>query len=487
MSELSISNVIRVTVQGVQRSKGVRNINEVALFTNEPSDSNEPYIIAIDPSSIVKAYGTASLTARMAQNVFAQNANLNTGRGYLVVIPMKESVNATAAAFSTPAIANVTAFQAVKDGSLKITTNGSAYEASGMDFSNVANLSDVASIIQRNFSDVFVTANGGSITFSSKSLGENSSVVLSSGTGGTDISGADYLNVSAGTTATGTNSSGETLEEALERTMPLVRYTGIISTVFMEDEAITSASAFVNSNDLIWGNVWYSASAIKGACTAIQQAGQKQTRCLVYTDGFEQAKLMLAAYMGRAFSVNFSGSQTSQTMNLKTLVNVLPDSGIDQTDYTNAKTAGVDLYVSYEGDPGVLSSGSNSYFDTVYENMALKFHAQISLYNALKTTGTKIPQTESKMASLRNSLSQVFIQFVRNGVLAPGTWNSSQTFGDPETFKQNIENQGWYVYSMPIALQAQSEREQRIAPMIQGACKRAGAIHEADVLILVEE
>ena len=91
------------------------------------------------------------------------------------------------------------------------------------------------------------------------------------------------------------------------------------------------------------------------------------------------------------------------------------------------------------------------------------------------------------MAALTNGMAQVFIQFVRNGTIAPGTWNSSQTFGDPETFRQNIANQGWYIYHTPIAEQAQSEREQRIAPMIQGACKRAGAIHEADVLILVEE
>lgn len=487
MTELSISNVIRVTVQGVQRSKGVKNINEVALFTNEPSNSMEPYIIAIDPSTVVKAYGTNSLTAKMAQNIFAQNANLNTGRGYLAVIPMQNAVNATAASFATPALTDIMAFKTVNDGSLKITTNGSAYEAKNMDFTNAATIADVASIIQQNFSDLTVSVNGTSIVFQAKTLGDTSSVVLSSGEGGTDISGADYLDVATGTTTAGTNSSGETLQEAIERTLPLVRYTGVLETVYREDSAITPASAYINSNDLIWMNVWYSASAINGACTAIQQAQQTQTRCLVYTNGFEDAKLMMAAYTGRAFSVNFSGSQTSQTMNLKTLVNVLPDNGIDQTAYTNAKAAGVDLYVSYEGDPGVLSSGGNSYFDTVYENMALKFHAQIGLYNALKTTGTKIPQTESGMASLRGALSQVFIQFVRNGVLAPGTWNSSQTFGDPETFRQNIENQGWYVYSMPIALQAQSEREQRIAPMIQGACKRAGAIHEADILILVEE
>ena len=195
----------------------------------------------------------------------------------------------------------------------------------------------------------------------------------------------------------------------------------------------------------------------------------------------------MAAYVGRAFSVNFEGSNVSQTMNLKTLAGISPDAGISQTDYNNAENAGVDLYVSYEGDPAVKSNGANEYFDVVYENMALKFYAQVALYNALKTSGTKLPQTEAGVNVLKNALGNAFKQFVRNGVIAAGEWNSAQTFGDPETFRNNIRNQGWYVYSIPVAQQSQAQREARIAPYIQGACKRAGAIHEADVLIFVEE
>ena len=174
-------------------------------------------------------------------------------------------------------------------------------------------------------------------------------------------------------------------------------------------------------------------------------------------------------------------------MQLKTLVNVTPDDGISQTDYTNALAAGADMYVSFEGDSAVACGKGNGYFDVVYENLALKFASQAALYNVLKTAGSKIPQTETGMSSLRNAQGNVCLQFVRNGVLAPGKWNSPQTFGDPETFKKNIEDNGWYIYSTPIALQPQSEREQRIAPLIQCACKRSGAIHEADLMILVEE
>ena len=488
MSIFSISNVIRVTVQGVERSLAVKNVNEVALFTNETPNNVQPYMITIDPSDIVDAYGTNSLTAKMAQNVFAQNANLNSGRGYLVVIPMQNAVSATNASFATPVLtSNLTAIKGVTSGSLKITVDGVDNSLSNLDFSACSTVNDVANVISNATKCCFISVNAGTIVFGSKKVGSTSSVVLSSGTGGTDISAASYLNVTGGSTTNGTDSSGETLSAAIARMKEQVSFTGVMTTLSLEDTAFAAVSTTINAGDFIFVHPFTSTTDIAGAITNVKNATQTKTRCLLYTNGIEDAKLFCAAYVGRAFSVNFSGSYTSQTMNLKTLVNVLPDDGLTQTDYNNAKTAGADLYVNYQGAVGVLSSGGNSYFDVVYENLALKYAAQYGLFNALKTTGTKIPQTETGMSVLRDALAQVFIQFVRNGVIAPGTWNSAQTFGDPETFRKNISEVGWYIYSLPITQQAQAEREQRIAPVIQGACKRAGAIHEADILIVVEE
>ena len=47
MNELSINNIIRVTVQGVQRSIGVKNVNEVALFTLNLPTLSDPVLIAL--------------------------------------------------------------------------------------------------------------------------------------------------------------------------------------------------------------------------------------------------------------------------------------------------------------------------------------------------------------------------------------------------------------------------------------------------------
>lgn len=486
MSELSISNVIRVTVQGVQRSRTPKNVNEVALFTPEQPNNVLESMYVIDPSDVASAYGSNSLTYKMALAVFSQSPNLLSGNGGLVVIPMKNATNATAASFTSSAI-TVSNFAAVNNGSLKVTENSNVINLSGLDFSQVATINDIASIFKNALPQVDISVSDGKIVFGSKKLGASSSITLAAGTGGTSLDATGLLGVEGGTSVAGVDGTGETLGEAITRTYGSVAYTGVMCAKYMDDAEVSAAAAIVSAKDLIFVNAWYSASDILGACQTLQAASNTKVRCLVYTMGFEAAKLMMAAYVGRAFSVNFEGSNVSQTMNLKTLSGISPDAGISQTDYNNAENAGVDLYVSYEGDPAVKSNGANEYFDVVYENMALKFYAQVALYNALKTSGTKLPQTEAGVNVLKNALGNAFKQFVRNGVIAAGEWNSAQTFGDPETFRNNIRNQGWYVYSIPVAQQSQAQREARIAPYIQGACKRAGAIHEADVLIFVEE
>jgi hypothetical protein len=87
------------------------------------------------------------------------------------------------------------------------------------------------------------------------------------------------------------------------------------------------------------------------------------------------------------------------------------------------------------------------------------------------------------MNGLKAAYAEVLERFIRNGSIAPGNWTSSETFADPEIFRQNITSRGYYIYSTPVAQQSAPEREARKAPLIQIAIKRAGAIHTSDVLV----
>lgn len=73
-------------------------------------------------------------------------------------------------------------------------------------------------------------------------------------------------------------------------------------------------------------------------------------------------------------------------------------------------------------------------------------------------------------------------QAVVNGLVAPGVWNGGDI---GELMAGDTLTKGYYVYAPAVASQAQADREARRAPVIQVACKLAGAVHYADVEINV--
>ncbi|MBQ4178704.1 MAG: DUF3383 family protein, partial [Elusimicrobia bacterium] len=195
--------------------------------------------------------------------------------------------------------------------------------------------------------------------------------------------------------------------------------------------------------------------------------------------------IMMAAYASKAMSTVFEASLTTQTMHLKPLAGVLPDPVITETILSKCKTAGVDTYVSIEGVACVFSTGTNGFFDGVFNELWFVNAIQTAGFNYLRQTNTKIPQTEAGMTGLKNAYAQVCVRGVNNGFIAPGTWNSSDVFGNPDLFKRNIEVSGFYVYSTPVAQQSKADREARKAPLVQIAVKTAGAIHSTNVMIYV--
>ena len=194
---------------------------------------------------------------------------------------------------------------------------------------------------------------------------------------------------------------------------------------------------------------------------------------------------MCGSYIGRMFSVDFSASNSTITANMKSLANITADGGLTQTSYQKCKDVGADTYPSYNGIPRTCSSGANSYFDRVYNQQQFKYALQTAGFNYLDTN-TKIAQTTQGMDGLKSALRKVCEQFVRNGYIAPGTWNSADKFGNPEDFLRNIEDYGFFIHSIPIGLQSQSDREERIAPTVQIAVKEAGAIHSVIVNVIAE-
>ncbi|NMP26848.1 DUF3383 domain-containing protein [Rahnella sp. SAP-1] len=187
---------------------------------------------------------------------------------------------------------------------------------------------------------------------------------------------------------------------------------------------------------------------------------------------------------GRAFTVDFTGSNTTLTMKFK------QEPTVTYETITTSQAAAIDakncnVFAYYANDTAILQQGvmsNGDFFDERHGLDWLQNYVQTNLYNLLYTSTTKIPQTDPGVTRLLTNVEKSMDQAEKNGLIAPGVWNGADigqlSSGDTLT-------KGYYAYAPAVSSQAQSDREARKSPTIQVACKLAGAIHFADVQINV--
>lgn len=91
--DLSIANVINVSVSETPTGIGAYNTSNIALFTAEEADESfgdDGFKIYLEPSEVAKDFGSNSVTFKQANAIFSQQPSILAGGGYLVVIPYLE-------------------------------------------------------------------------------------------------------------------------------------------------------------------------------------------------------------------------------------------------------------------------------------------------------------------------------------------------------------------------------------------------------------
>lgn len=492
MAEIGLGNVINISLSALPQGLTKYRTNNIALFSNE-STTAAGYITAISAADVEQYYGTNSLTAKMARAIFTPSFNLRTGEGSLFVFNYN-GVDAVAASSTTVAITatKITSFKSVTAGDLTITIDGTDYEISGMNFSNISSAEDIVAILNAQGLDCNIeVVDTNKIKFTSRLAGSLGSIVLKSTTGGagTDIYGSSYLNGASTTDVTGVNASGTTLADAVASAEQQAFFGGVLTTQLCDNATILANSSAIQAQDHIYYECIQSLNNIETLGASIKSAGNGKTRLLAYSQGGSvDAKRAIATYATVASSTNYSGTDTCLTMNLKTLTGILPDLNLNQTYLTKAKNNGVDVYGSIEGLGCVFSNDNNGYTDDITGQLWLKKDLEVVGFNYLRQTMTKIPQTESGMVGLKNAYQTSLEAGVRNGFVGVGVGWADETpipFGNPEDFKRNVEEKGYYIYSLPISQQPQADREARKAPVVQIAIKSAGAIHSSDVIVII--
>lgn len=494
--EIDISNIINVTIASAPLGLKQPNLSTIACFTTELAPNGEDYLIYRNPANVASDFGSTSEVANLAVKIFAQTPNILSNDGHLVVIPMLPSVTipATAGYEITDQI-NLQNFRLVDDGSVTIVVDGVSGDYTALDFTGCKTFEAVAGVFNNAFTNASVgctvTVENSCFKFTSSTTGATSSVNILSNETGTDLTALSYLDTASAVKVQGVSaySGRERLVDAIKRAEGFTFFNGIITDHDYADETeVLDASDYVQTQSHMLFLPGFGGNCCDdgGLFDRIRSRSNTHTRCLAYFAGDGvSSRAFASAYASRGLSVNFDGSKTAMTMQLKVLAGIEPDAGATQTRYERCEAVGADNYMAFLGLPACSSNGANEFFDNVYNDIWLKTALQVAGFNVLRQVSTKIPQTASGLETIISAYQAVLNQGVKNGCFAPGEWTESITFGDPEILHNSVASVGYYIYATPMAEQSKAERESRVAPYIQMAIKRAGAVHKSNIIVYI--
>lgn len=189
---------------------------------------------------------------------------------------------------------------------------------------------------------------------------------------------------------------------------------------------------------------------------------------------------------GKALTANLAAQNTAYTLAYKTQPGVVPENlsanaanSLDGKNYT--------YYANFNNGEAIIVNGcmaSGVFFDTMHEVDFFANQIQTDVFNLLKSTPTKIPQTDAGNHLVATTIESACVVSVNNGTLAPGTWNS-QGFG--QYSQGDFLPKGYYVYQPPISSQAETDRAKRKSVPFQVMAKLAGAIQDVAIGVFVNQ
>ncbi len=473
------------------------NVNNVCIFTTEaPLSTTERYRVYRSIKGVGEDFGTHTKTYEFAQTFFAQTPNAVDAGGSLIIgfwAEQASTVPVSAATLTGGEIDNKTEFfnqlNAIDDGSFQVTVDNNLVSKTGVDFkeSGVISIDGVLTKLNDGLSNLFTASFvNNRFVLTSNTTGDASSITkLSAITDGGTFLGTILKLTDGAKVVNGADESivaAESKEAAVNTVHSQAGFSGycfISPTTSTEAKALSDWS---QANSVLGYDVFGASAFVIGSSSVawnIKSASNITYRMLGSKSGNRK---LAAAYMSRSHTANFNADTSALSMNLKELATIEPED-YSETELTIANTIGIDVYTTFKNVPAVRASSGNDFQDNVYNLIAYVNAIQTDLFNVLKISPTKIPQTIQGVNQLLDQANNTSRQFVRAGVFAPGTWSNPTTFGDKDTFKHNIEQNRVYWIAGSLANQPQQDRADRKSPVLQGAVKNSSSIHLADIII----
>ena len=484
---LNIGRLVRATVNLAPLAAARRGFGTLMIAGDSSViDGSERFRSYVDLESIAEDFGTSAPEYLAASLYFGQTPrpqSMMIGRWLRTA-----TAGFIKGAVLTTAEQAMASWTAITTGSFKVDIDGVTKTLSALNFAAQTNLNGVASVITTALGASGVCSwDGSRFIITSSTTGTTSTVGYASATGaGTDISAK--LKLTALTALAPVD--GYAAESPVDCAVALADRSGqwygltFAAATMPTGDQYEAVAAFVQGASIsrIFGITETDTRVLDATFTTDLASRMKALGYTRTTVEYSANKYAVCSMFGRAFSVNFSANRSTITLMYKQEPGIVAEN-LTETQAQTLKAKRCNVFVQYMNDTAILQYGVMSgpaYFDEIHGLDWFTDALQTAEYNLLYQSKTKIPQTDAGQNELVNVAAGVCREAINNGLVAPGQWNAD---GFGQLSRGDFLDQGFYIYTQPMAAQDQSIREQRIAPPLQIALKLAGAIHEIDCII----
>lgn len=465
---ISIKKIIDVSTGLAAVPQARRNFARACVIQKVAGAANDvrSYTSA---SEVLEDQGSNSEAYKFALKYFA--GGFNGIKPNLLYVGNLNSTGLTSSTHgyftSGSASGNLASFQAVDDGSIKISKDGSAViEINEIDFTGAASLVAVAAIMQAKirlnpvFRNLTVTYSAPNFIITNDSYGSSSTIAITAGVTGTNLLAASYLN--GGSSTAGTTG---TLASLINTFLSDPRYYHVcLANGWSDSEALQWVAAVQASTKLaymLWtlstnADIADETLSVDTDSIARILYDQKITKTSLIYDAtnIDYKQASLPSYFG---IVNFSASQPLGGLAFKQFSGQEPTSLID-AQFENLISKNVNFYSAY-GEvgrniayPGKVPAGN--FINDVIAVDYIDYNMTYNIYD-LMVTLPKLGYTTEDFAKLYAAIERAYISALNSGIIAGGT--------DPDTGEVLVNG-----YSISIPDPALISPEEKAAGIITG-------------------
>ena len=490
---LPVSRLINVSVQLTPAGAQAQNLSTLLILgSSAVIDPVERYRDYASIDAVAADFGALAAEYLAALLWFEQTPQPTTLRiGRWAASATSGKLNGASLSAAQQLLTN---FTAITSGGFTYTRNGgAATNVTGLNLSGATTLNGVAALITAALTGATMVWNAVYSRFelTSSTTGPTSTIsFLTAPVTGTDISGLLGMLASSSGVYRADGVAAETAlacVQLFDQSYGQAWYAAVVCGAVNSDHLAIAAYLEATNTKHLYGVTTQEAAVLVPSLTsdiAYQLKALDYDKTMVQYSSSNPYAVVSA--LARLLTVDYTGNATAITLMYKQQPGIVPEQ-LNVTQAGSVEGKNCNVFVGYNNDTAILQRGvaaSGTFLDIVTGTDWMAVTIQNSVYNLLYTSTTKIPQTDAGTQLLTTTIEAVCAQAVTNGLLAPGVWNSNG-FG---LLKQgDFMPKGYYIYAPKVSTQNPTDRAARKSVPIQVAAKLAGAVHDVNIAVTVNQ